>query len=179
MIRSALMTAAVLLPAAAFAAGSGSDTAPSPSDAAAACMKLGKVLASDGKTCVAPSSGALDDAALYQAARESAYSGRYGLTLDVLDAMPDQRDDRVLTYRGFVERKLGNLDAAKVFYEAALAANPDNILARSYMGQGLVAEGDFLAARAQLIEIRARGGAGSWAEASLADAIATGATYNY
>lgn len=179
MTRHLLLAVAFALPTAAFAAGSDDDSAPSPSSAAAACMKLGKVLASDGKTCVAPSSGALDDSALYQAARELAYSGRYDLTNEVLDAMSDQADDRVLTYRGFVQRKLGNLDAANVFYSAALANNPDNLLARSYMAQGFIADGDFVAAHEQLIEIRQRGGTGTWAEVSLADALATGKTYNY
>lgn len=179
MTRHLLLVAALALPTAVFAAGSGDSTAPSPSSAAAACMKLGKVLASDGKTCVVPSSGALDDRALYQAARELAYSGRYDLTNDLLDAMSDQSDDRVLTYRGFVQRKLGNLEAANVFYTAALTNNPDNLLARSYMGQGFVADGDFVSAQAQLIEIRQRGGTGTWAEVSLAEAIKTGSTYNY
>jgi Tfp pilus assembly protein PilF len=97
----------------------------------------------------------------------------------VLDEMPNQLDDRVLTYRGFTARKLGNLQLADMYYDQALTVNPDNILARSYMGQGKVAAGDKVAAMAQLREIQARGGAGTWAETSLRDAIQTGSTYNY
>ncbi|MEO0765577.1 MAG: hypothetical protein AAFY75_06105 [Pseudomonadota bacterium] len=57
--------------------------------------------------------------------------------------------------------------------------NPDNILARSYMGQGMVAAGDKVAAMTQLREIQERGGVGTWAEASLRNAIQSGTTYNY
>ena len=64
-------------------------------------------------------------------------------------------------------------------YARALEQDADNLLARSYMGQGLLEQGDFAGAKRQLDEIRTRGGAGSWAEASLAAAIRTGVTYNY
>ena len=66
-----------------------------------------------------------------------------------------------------------------MFYEQAIAANPDNMLARSYMAQGFVAEGRTDEAIAQWREIKARGGEGSWAEASLRKAIRTGMTYSY
>jgi len=111
--------------------------------------------------------------------RELAYAGRYLDAQGVLRAMPDQTDDRVLTYWGFTHRKLGNLELANAFYEDAIARNPDNILARSYMGQGFVAEGRVDDAIAQWREIKARGGADSWAEVSLRDAIRTGITYSY
>ena len=66
-----------------------------------------------------------------------------------------------------------------MYYDQALTRNPDNILARSYMGQGKVAAGDKVAAVIQLREIQARGGAGTWAETSLRSAIETGTTYSY
>ena len=68
---------------------------------------------------------------------------------------------------------------AQAFYDRALTQNPDNILARSYMGQGMVDAGDIDGAVTQWREITARGGKGTWAEASLRQAIATGTTYNY
>lgn len=130
--------------------------------------------------CVRPDrSGYLGEDILYGAVRELAYAGRFDSAREVLDQMPDQAADEVLTYRGFIARKTGDLAAADLFYARAIAANPDNILARSYMGQGLVASGDRVAAITQLREIQARGGAGTWAEASLRDAIATGTTYSY
>ncbi|KMW57156.1 hypothetical protein AIOL_002117 [Candidatus Rhodobacter oscarellae] len=178
-MRSMILATVLALPTVAFAAGGGDDSAPTPTSAEKACMKLGKVLADDGKTCVAPSSGALDDAALYQAARAFAYAGQYPETLAVLAAMNDAQDDRVLTYKGFVHRKQGDLEMGNAYYRQAIAKNPDNFLARSYMGQGFVEAGDLVAAAAQLKEIRARGGAGSWAEVSLTKAIESGTTYSY
>jgi Tfp pilus assembly protein PilF len=65
------------------------------------------------------------------------------------------------------------------YYQAALAADPDNFLARSYMGQGHAEAGEIVLAQAQLSEIRARGGRGTWAEWSLRQAIQTGSGYNY
>jgi Tfp pilus assembly protein PilF len=93
--------------------------------------------------------------------------------------MADQASDRVLTYRGFTARKLGNLALANLYYKRAIDTNPDNILARSYMAQGFVIAGQKVAAIAQLREIQARGGAGTWAETSLRKSIADGTVYNY
>ena len=132
------------------------------------------------RKCVRPDKTSyLDEDTLYGAVRELAYAGRYNDAITVLDQMPDQNSDRFMTYRGFTARKLGDLDLADVYYKKAIDLNPDNIAARSYMGQGLVAKGDKVAAMEQLREIRARGGAGSWSEKSLAAALENGQTYNY
>ena len=75
----------------------------------------------------------MNDDDLYGAVRELAYAGRYLDAQGVLAAMSDQNDDRVLTYKGFTNRKLGNVEVAMVFYQKALDKNPDNIQARSYI----------------------------------------------
>jgi tetratricopeptide (TPR) repeat protein len=93
--------------------------------------------------------------------------------------MQDQSSDMAITYRGFATRKAGDMAGGMAFYETALAVNPDNLLTRSYMGQALVEQGDVELALAQLTEIRMRGGRGTWAEASLASAVATGVTYSH
>ncbi|MEP3844094.1 MAG: hypothetical protein ABJM43_01930 [Paracoccaceae bacterium] len=132
------------------------------------------------RKCVRPDKTSyLDEDTLYGAVRELAYAGRYNDAITVLDQMPDQNSDRVMTYRGFTARKLGDLALADVYYQKAINLNPDNIAARSYMGQGLVAKGDKVAAMEQLREIRARGGVGSWSEKSLAAALKNGRTFNY
>ena len=80
----------------------------------------------------------------------------------------------------FAEAKEGpNMKLTPVDVYKAIAANPDNLLARSYMGQGMVAEGRIDDAITQWREIKARGGEGTWAEASLREAIRTGSTYSY
>lgn len=177
LVYALLMT----LPTAVFAAGiGGSDDTPppQPTETTQSCTGI-QVWDPSQKKCVDPKGSALDPDTLYGAVRELAYAGRYRDAQGILRAMPDQQDDRVLTYWGFTHRKLGHADLARAYYRQAIARNPDNILARSYMGQGFVEDGDTGAAIAQWREIKARGGDGSWAEASLRQAIRTGLTYSY
>jgi len=166
------------LPAVAFAAGSGMQTAPKPTQTSKECEGV-RVWDEIKERCVTPKQSSLDEDGLYGAVRELAYAGRIQDAQGVLRAMADQNSDRVLTYWGFTHRKLGNLDAAMMFYTAALEQNPDNMLARSYMGQGLVASGDLDGAKLQLAEIEARGGAYSWPATSLRQAIYIGKTFDY
>ena len=173
-----LLSTAFLLPTLAFAASSSDESPPTPTETTTVCTD-GKVWDAATEACVDPAKESMLDDDLYKAAREFAYAGQYVETLNVLAAMSDPMDSRVLTYKGFVARKSGDIALGNDYYQQALAQNPDNILARSYMGQGFVEAGELEAARAQLIEIRLRGGTGTWAEASLQTAIESGKTYSY
>lgn len=167
------LAAALALPfGAVHAAGSGNEDPPKK-------PKCEKGYAYDKKTkkCLEVKSS-LDTQTLYENVRALAYAGRYLEAQDVLAVMP-QDDDRTLTYMGFTHRKLGQTSKAMDYYQQALAVNPANILARSYMGQGLVEAGKVADAITQLRAIRSHGGQGTWAEASLRTAIATGQTFNY
>jgi tetratricopeptide (TPR) repeat protein len=161
-----------------FAAGGNDWNAPKPTETTKECKGV-KVWDPKKKRCVKPKGAALDADTLYGAARELAYAGRYEDAQGVLSAMADQNDDRVLTYWGFTHRKMGNAARANTYYQKALTKNPDNLLARSYMGQGFVSDGRIKEAKSQLQEIRARGGAGTWPEASLSQALETGQTSDY
>jgi tetratricopeptide (TPR) repeat protein len=184
-VRSTALAAALIvgLPALAFAAGSDTSsgtvvTPPKPTETTTACKGV-KVWDASRRKCVNPRGSSLDEKTLGDAVRELAYAGRLDDAQEVMRAMPDQEADLVLTYWGFTHRKLGDMTLAHVYYDKALTVNPDNILARSYLGQAHVTEGDMDAARAQLAEIRARGGTGTWPEQSLAEAISSGRTYDY
>lgn len=177
-MRIAVIAAMLAIPSASFAVGGGNLVVPKPTKTSKECKGV-RVWDDAKQRCVRPRQSSLDTQGLYEAVRELAYAGRYEDAQGVLAAMPDQEDDRVLTYWGFTERKLGNVDAAMMFYTTALEKNPDNLLARSYMGQGLVVSGDVTAAKVQLAEIEARGGAYSWAGTSLRKAIYMGETFNY
>jgi len=166
------------LPVAALAAGGGSSTPPTPTETTTTCQQ-GKVWSTETSSCVDPQESRLDDDTLYRAARELAYAGQYPETLAVLAAMSDPLDDRVLTYKGFAHRKMGEVALANAYYRQAIARNPDNLLARSYMGQGFAEAGQIVEARAQLTEIRRRGGRSTWAEVSLRMAIENGAGTSY
>ncbi len=174
----------MILPGLAFAAG-GADPAggtwtnpPATTKTTKTCEGV-QVWDASTKKCVNPKQSGLDQETLLGAVRELAYAGRNEDAQGVLRVMADQNSDMVLTYWGFTSRKLGKGALAQAYYMRAITNNPDNILARSYMAQGFVAQGRIDEATAQLHEIRARGGKGSWAEVSLDEAIRTGNTYNY
>lgn len=173
-----IVAAAILTPAIAFAAGTENSTPPKTTQTAAEC-KAGEVWDKKTKTCLDSQSHLIDDDIRYGAVRELAYDGQYDRALKVLASMSDQSESRVWTYKGFIARKTGDMEKAMEFYAAALSKDADNILARSYMGQGFVTTGDLDAAKIQLTEIRARGGRNSWAEHSLKTAINSGRTFSY
>ncbi|MGV3550048.1 tetratricopeptide repeat protein [Rhizobium sp.] len=153
---------------AALAAGSEDDAKPE--------CKEGQVYDEATKSCV-DKTGQLNDDTIYRAARDYAYAGKYGEALGMLKRAANQNDPRILTYYGYTNRKLGNIDVAMDYYNRAIAADGNNLLARSYMGQGLVQEGKIEEARVQLIEIRDRGGKGTYAYDALYQALKTGSTY--
>jgi tetratricopeptide (TPR) repeat protein len=153
-----------------FAAGSDSTEPPIKTETTQVCEN-GQIWDEKKAECVNPQSGALSDDTLYGAARELAYDGQYDNALKVLAVAENQNDPRILNYKGFANRKAGRMEEGMAYYQAALAIDPDYILARSYMGQALVSEGDFLGARDQLLEIEARGGRDTWAYAALEKAL--------
>ena len=163
--------AATLLSAGmAFAAGSDSTEPPTPTETTTTC-EGGQIFDANTGLCVDVKSEAVTDDMRYEAARELAYAGAYDRALAVLASAENQSDPRILNYFGFTNRKLGNQADAEQFYLAAIEANPDYILARSYYGQGLATKGDLAGAEAQLVEIAQRGGEDTWAFNSLERAI--------
>ncbi|MCR9157794.1 MAG: hypothetical protein NXH80_11140 [Rhodobacteraceae bacterium] len=174
MIAAAFATTPVLT----FAAGTESDTPPTPTETTTNCTN-GMVWDSDTKACVEPTDSSFNDTERMNAVRELAYAGRISDAERVLDAVEDQESDGVLTYRGFTARKAGRMNDAYTWYTRALSANPNNLLARSYMGQWHVESGNIELARAELSEIRQRGGRSTWPEMSLRMAIQSGSGYSY
>jgi predicted Zn-dependent protease len=168
---------ALMLSAPAFAVGddsSGAEEAPKPTQTTTDCKK-GEVWDKKDKKCVALKKqgmrDVLGDDGLYDSARELAYFGRPDEAIDLLNQLSDQAQARVQNYLGFANRKAGRMEVAMRHYQAAIAADPDHVLARSYMGQGYLQDGDFSAAYTQLREIRARAGTDNYAYRELAKAI--------
>ena len=177
-MRPLLLSAALVFPFAVFAAGSEDSSPPTPTKSTTECPE-GQVYDQAAETCIAIKGASLEDDTLFEAAREFAYAERYDDALDALGAMKEDGTDRILTYKGFIHRKLGDMDEGMTFYKAALEKNPDNILTRSYMGQAFVELGKTGQAKLQLAYIRNSGGAGTWAEESLMKAIESGKGYSY
>ena len=173
-----ILLAALLAPASVFAAGGGVATPPKPTETTQKC-KGGQIWDDRAKKCKSPERTEISPDTLFAAAREFAYAGQYVYAQRALAAMPDQDEARVQTYMGFTTRKMGDVAAGMAYYKAALARDPGDILARSYMGQALVEGGDTVGAYRQLIAIRDLGGSGTWAEVSLRSAIITGHTHSY
>ena len=164
-------------PTVALAAGGGSSTPPKPTATTTQCVE-GQVYDEELKACVLIEESSMNMDESYNAVRELAYAGRYGDAQLILSTM-DQSDDRVMTYWGFTHRKMGNTDQAMAAYYNALAANPDNLLVRSYMGQAYIELGAMELAQAQLVEIAQRGGRDGWPAKALALAIQHGKTSSY
>lgn len=164
-------TASLALAGSAFAAGGGGG-----GESSGTQCSNGKVYDEASKSCVNHKSE-LNDTEIYETARSYAYGGQYEEALAMLKRAKNQNDPRILNYYGYTNRKLGNIDVAMAYYKRAIAIDGDYLLARSYMGQGLVQQGDFEGARAQLVEIRDRGGKDTYAYQALYDALKTGHTY--
>ncbi len=153
-----------------FAAGGGSEPVEPPK------CKNGEVLKKVGniKKCVKVESGILPDEDLYQQGRSLAKAGHYEWALQVLAAIQNQNDPRVLNYTGYSNRKAGRLEIGITYYRKALAIDPNFVLAREYLGEGYVAAGRIDLAKLELNEIKTRAGAGSEEYRDLSKAITTG-----
>lgn len=177
-MRALLISLMILVPTAVFAAGSSDSSEPTETQTTKIC-KYGKIWDKKKEKCLKPKKTSFNDTDRYEAVRELAYAKRYDDALTVLASMTDQKESRVLTYYGFINRKTGRIEKGMAFYKQAITADPNNLLVRSYMGQGYVQQGDLGHARIQLAQIRIRGGANTWPEQSLASAIKTGKGYSY
>jgi tetratricopeptide (TPR) repeat protein len=156
----------------AWSAGSeDDDTAPPPKTQTTTKCKDGKVWDSKKKECVDPKKSSLNDDQIFQAAREFAYAGQYQNAINVLHLAKNQDDPRILNYLGYSNRKAGRMQLGMSYYHKALQQDENYILARSYMGQALLLQGDVQAARVQLVEIRDRGGENTWAYRSLLQSL--------
>lgn len=168
----------LLAPLPVHAAGGGDPEPPKTTQTSEDC-KRGQIWDEKTKTCADAEESRFDDDTRYRAVRELAWAGQPERALLVLASMREGETDRVLTYLGFANRKAGHVEEGLAQYERALVQNPDNLLARSYLGQLYVEMAEIELASLQLDEIHRRGGSGSWPERALAHAIKTGETLNY
>lgn len=156
------------------------DTPPAPTPTTLVCAE-GMVWDADAAACVEIVESRLPDAPdrLIATVRELAYAGRHPDALALLQRAPDQGDSMVLTYVGYVTRKMGDMAGGLAYYDRALAVAPDNHLTRAYLGLALLQMGQTEQAEIQLAEIRTRGGAAGWAASVLETALRTGDATSY
>ena len=177
-MRMILAATLALAPQIALAVGSDDSQPPTPTETTTKC-EAGTVWDEKTKTCIKAEDSSLNDDQRFGAVRELAYAGRYDEAMTVLATMREGETSRVMTYRGFLLCQTGHVEDGIAAYERAIALDAGNILARSYFGQLLVQMDELALAEDQLTQIRAHGGAGTWAERALATAIKTGVTYTF
>jgi tetratricopeptide (TPR) repeat protein len=150
----------------AFAAGTGTSSGggaappatPTMSPKKAGCKKGFVMVKRYGKKSCTRKTAELTDDDLYEQGRALAMEGEYAWALEVLGAIQNQNDPRVLNYTGYSHRKSGRLETAVGFYKKALEINPDFVLAREYLGEGYVVAGRVDLAKLELGEIAKRCG---------------------
>jgi tetratricopeptide (TPR) repeat protein len=149
-----------------FAMGDGDSGGGTPKCKKGYVVKKGK--------CVKANAGVLPDEELYRQGRALALAGEYDWALEVLGAVSDKSDPRVLNYIGYSHRKAGRFEEAFGYYHKALEIDPNFVLAREYLGEGYVAAGRIDLAKAQLNEIASRCGTTCEEYQELAEHIETG-----
>jgi len=135
------------------------DTCPDAADLKAAVAAVEQALSGVG-AAIAPPPGAMlagldagDGAYVRAVSLINEHRWREALgVLDQAEAAFGPHPD-VLTYKGYVWRKLGQLDRAEGFYKAALAIAPSHRGATEYYGELKVIRGDLAGARAMLARL--------------------------
>lgn len=123
------------------------------------------------KRCMAAQSYR-DDNESYAVGYWLAKTGHYDVALDVLRSAKYQADPRIQTMIGFSLRKLGLVDEAMGYYEAALRTDPNRTGTRQYLGEAFLQKGERAKALDQLAEIGKRCGTSCEDYKLLAEAIA-------
>ena len=103
--------------------------------------------------------------------------GDYAGGIAALRAMGYDDNADVATLIGYASRKLGRYDDAKIWYERALAADPDHAVTWSYYGMWQAEQGNILKAKDDLEKVRLICGTDCRAYRMLKDAIDGTVTY--
>ncbi len=90
----------------------------------------------------------------YLKARAMIIDGKYKAGIAALRALDYDDSPDVANYLGYASRKLGDYDAAKYWYEKALASDPNHVRTWQYYGMLQVERGNMLKAAEHLEKIR-------------------------
>ena len=100
----------------------------------------------------------LNDDELFYAGYCLARKGDHKLALHYLSQSENTADPRILTYIGYSTRKLGRTAEAMGYYARALEAKPGYAVARAYIGEAFLEQGDRAKAAEQLALIEQQSG---------------------
>jgi tetratricopeptide (TPR) repeat protein len=90
----------------------------------------------------------------YRAARALVLDGKYEEGIAAFKALGHDDSAEVANYIGYANRKMGNYDLAKVWYDKALAIDPNHVRTWQYYGMWHVEQGNMLKAADFLEKIR-------------------------
>lgn len=91
----------------------------------------------------------------YRAARALILAGNYKAGIAAMHALGHDEHADVANYIGYANRKLGNYEQSKVWYEKALAADPKHVRTWSYYGMWHMEQGNRLKAEDYLARVKA------------------------
>lgn len=90
----------------------------------------------------------------YRAARDLILAGNYAGGIAAMHALGHDEHPDVANYIGYANRKLGQYDASKIWYEKALAADPKHVRTWSYFGMWHAEQGNRLMANDYLQKVK-------------------------
>ena len=82
----------------------------------------------------------------YRAARQTILAGNYQAGIAAMHALGHDEHPDVANYIGYANRKMGNYEQSKIWYEAALKADPNHTRTWSYYGMWQMEQGNRLKA---------------------------------
>ena len=82
----------------------------------------------------------------YRAARQTILAGNYQAGIAAMHALGHDVHPDVANYIGYANRKMGNYEQSKIWYEAALKADPNHTRTWSYYGMWQMEQGNRLKA---------------------------------
>jgi tetratricopeptide (TPR) repeat protein len=91
----------------------------------------------------------------YRAARQLILAGNYQAGIAAMHALGHDEHPDVANYIGYANRKMGNYEQSKIWYEAALKADPNHTRTWSYYGMWQMEQGNRLKAEDFLHKVNA------------------------
>jgi tetratricopeptide (TPR) repeat protein len=90
----------------------------------------------------------------YRAARQLILDGQYEAGISAMHALGRDDHPDVANYIGYANRKMGDYDQSKIWYEAALKADPNHVRTWSYYGMWHMEQGNRLKALDNLQKVQ-------------------------
>ncbi len=90
----------------------------------------------------------------YRAARQMILAGNYQAGIAAMHALGHDEHPDVANYIGYANRKIGNYEQSKIWYETALTADPNHVRTWSYYGMWQMEQGNRLKAEDFLQKVK-------------------------